>query len=262
MMLVDSHCHIDCIDLQELGMGDVSDLLRLAQDSYVTKFLCVCIDLKAFPKMLALVEKYSEQVRASVGVHPNEVIKDMQNLTPRLMEYAQHPLIVAIGETGLDYYRTPSEFIDQQQQGFREHIRLAKQVNKPLIVHSRQAKEDTIRILQEEGAADCGGVMHCFSEDITMAKQAIELGFYISFSGVVTFKNAETLRDVVRAIPLTSMLVETDSPYLAPMPFRGKTNQPAYVRYVAEKIAEIKGVGFEEVAKVTTENCQKLFSWP
>jgi len=222
----------------------------------VTHMLCVCIDMDNFPAVLGLAQRYP-QVFASVGVHPNE--KDTRDPeVQELVALAQAAKVVAIGETGLDYFHGEGD-LEWQRQRFRRHIRAARECGKPLIIHTRDAREDTISIMREEGAAEAGGVMHCFTEDWAMAEQAMELGFYISFSGIVTFRNAEPLREVARQVPLQRMLVETDAPYLTPVPYRGKSNQPAYVRYVAEHIAEIRGESLETIAAVTTANFFTLF---
>lgn len=256
MNIVDSHCHLDTLDLAPYG-GDLQRVLDAAKALGVHHFLCVCIDLDHFPTVLAVAEKY-QQVFATVGLHPNEVV-DSEPTIEQLVQLAKHPKVVGIGETGLDYYRT-EEASDWQQQRFRTHIQAAKLSGKPLIIHSRAAKADTIRLMKEENAADVGGVMHCFTEDWEMAKQAMDLGFYISFSGIVTFRNAEILKEVAQRIPLDKMLVETDAPYLAPIPYRGKPNEPAYVRHVVEYIATLRGISAETVAEQTTKNFFNLFT--
>ncbi|MEQ1766833.1 MAG: TatD family hydrolase, partial [Methylotenera sp.] len=209
------------------------------------------------PQVLALAET-NENFFSSVGVHPDyENIEEPSFET--LLKLADHPKVVAIGETGLDYFRLTGN-LEWQRTRFRTHIRAAIASGKPLIIHTRNAAEDTLRIMREENAHNIGGVMHCFTEDLEVALQAIELGFYISFSGIVTFKNAQSIKNVAKQIPLNRLLVETDSPYLAPMPYRGKTNQPAYVKHVAEEIAHLRGISFEEVSEATTANFFRLFS--
>ena len=251
-MLVDSHCHLNFPEL----VANM-DAVRLSmQQQQVTHALCVSVTLPDFPQVLAVAEAH-DNFYASVGVHPD--YEDAGAVTVEvLVDLAQHPKVVAIGETGLDYFRLMGD-LEWQRDRFRTHIRAAIAAEKPLIIHTRAAAEDTLRIMREEGAQRIGGVMHCFTESLDVAKQAIELGFYISFSGIVTFKNAQSLKDVAKAVPLERMLVETDSPYLAPVPYRGKTNQPAYVRYVAEEIATLRGISVEEVAAATTRNFFELF---
>lgn len=226
------------------------------QDSQVGHALCVSVTLDKFPEVLSLAEQF-DNFYASVGVHP-----DYENIeepsVDALVRLAQHPKVVAIGETGLDYFRLTGD-LEWQRKRFRTHIRAAILAGKPLIIHTRSAAGDTLRIMQEEGAHQVGGVMHCFTESLEMAEAAIEMGFYISFSGIVTFKNATQLKEVAQAIPLDKILVETDSPYLAPVPFRGKTNQPAYVKYVAQEIANLRGINLEAVTQATTQNFFTLF---
>jgi TatD DNase family protein len=251
-VLVDSHCHLNFPDLS----GKLGEVLALMQDNRVSHALCIGVNLRDFPQVLSLAEEHG-QIFASVGVHPDHEKED-EPTVEQLVGLAGHPKVVAIGETGLDYYRLEGD-PEWQRERFRKHIRAARHVGKPLVIHTRSAAEDTLRIMREEGAADVGGVMHCFTESLEVAAGALELGFHISFSGIVTFKNAEALRDVARRVPLERMLIETDSPYLAPVPYRGKTNQPGYVKYVAEKLAEVKGIPFEEVAEATTRNFFGLF---
>lgn len=218
--------------------------------------LCVSVTLDKFPEVLGLAEQY-DNFYASVGVHPDYENIDEPSVD-LLCRLAQHPKVVAIGETGLDYFRLSGD-LEWQRNRFRTHIRAAILVGKPLIIHTRNAANDTLRIMQEEGAHQAGGVMHCFTESLEMAEAAIEMGFYISFSGIVTFKNAAQLKEVAQKIPLDKILVETDSPYLAPVPFRGKTNQPAYVKYVAQEIADLRGISLEAVMQATTQNFFNLF---
>lgn len=256
MRLVDSHCHLDQLDLTPYA-GDLSKALAEAKTKGVEHFLCVCITLKDFPAVLEIAKSYPN-VSASVGLHPNEQDIDGEPTEEDLISLAQDKKIIAIGETGLDYYRSTGD-LGWQQERFRRHIRAAKKLNKPIIVHTRQAKTDTIQIMREEGASEIGGVMHCFTEDWAMAQEALDLNFYISFSGIVTFRNAVEIQDVAKRVPLDRMLIETDSPYLAPNPHRGKPNEPAYVRYVADYIAEMRDIDVVELGERTTENFSKLF---
>lgn len=251
-MLVDSHCHLNFPELA----GRMDDALALMRENGVTHALCVSVTLQEFPQVRALAERYP-QIYGSVGVHPDypdvPVVREEE-----LVALADHPKIVAIGETGLDYYRIKGD-LDWQRERFRIHIRAARRCGKPLIIHMREAAADILRIMEEEGAGEAGGVMHCFTGGWEEARAAIELGFHISFSGIVTFKNAEALREVARKVPLERMLVETDSPYLAPVPYRGKTNEPGLVKYVAEEIARQRNLPLEELALITSRNFFKLF---
>ena len=257
-MLVDSHCHLDRLDLSHFdGRMDAALAAAAAQD--IGHFLCVSINLEDYPYMLKIAEEH-EQVSASVGLHPNEQ-GGHDPAVDELVAHAGHPSVIAIGETGLDYFRSEGD-LEWQRERFRRHIAAAKQSGKPLIIHSRDAREDTLKILEEEQASDVGGVMHCFTGDWAMAQRAMEMNFYISFSGIVTFNSARELQDIATRIPADRYLVETDSPYLAPVPYRGKPNQPAYVRHVAEFIAALRGESYEQVATVTTENFRNLFGVP
>jgi len=227
--------------------------------------LCISVTLPDFPRVLALAER-DHRLHASVGVHPDYADTEEPDVAT-LVRLADHPKIVAIGETGLDYYREPRDdeaacrrLRERQQQRFRIHIRAARATGKPLVVHTRSASADTIRLLREEGADSIGGVLHCFTEDWETARAGIELGFHVSFSGIVTFRNAEALREVASRVPMDRLLIETDSPYLAPVPFRGKTNEPAFVRYVGERIAELRKLRVGQVAEITTDNYLKLFN--
>jgi TatD DNase family protein len=213
------------------------------------------VELPKFPKVLALAEAH-ENFFASVGVHPDHEAEVVE--TGRLVELAAHPKVVAVGETGLDYHRLSGD-LEWQRERFRTHIRAARKCRKPLVIHTRDAAEDTLRIMREEGAGEVGGVMHCFTETQEVADGALALGFYISFSGIVTFKNATQLKEVARRVPLERLLVETDSPYLAPVPHRGKTNRPGLVRHVAEEVARLRGIAFEDLAEATTRNFFRLF---
>lgn len=302
-MLVDSHCHLDMLDLEKYLLKAVLDpavkprddgvksiipengeakntvipenaesvypgsrnyynaidaVVENARKNDVTHMLCVSVTLNDFPNLLDIAKRY-DNVDASVGLHPNEET-DEEPTVEKLVGLAGDDKIVAIGETGLDYFRTEPEGQNNQKERFRTHIRAAHEAKKPLIIHTRQAPKDTITIMNEERAKDVCGVMHCFTESWDMAKKALDLGFYISFSGIVTFKNATDLQEVAKKVPLENMLVETDAPFLAPVPFRGKPNEPAYVRHVAEYIATLKGLSFDVVARQTSENYFRLFA--
>jgi TatD DNase family protein len=252
MSFIDSHCHINFHELAE----NITDVLAQMQQNDVLSALCVSVNLADFPQVLALACQYPN-IYASVGVHPDHEAVEEPTVA-RLVELAQHPKIVAIGETGLDYYRLTGD-LDWQRERFRNHIRASKECGKPLIIHTRSAAEDTLRIMHEEGAADIGGVMHCFTENWEVAQAALDMGFYISFSGIITFKNALQIKDVARRVPMSRMLIETDSPFLAPVPYRGKINQPAYVKHVAEEIALLRGISVAEVGLQTSENFARLF---
>ncbi len=251
-MLVDSHCHIDFPDLA----GRLPELLAAMQENGVSAATVIGVNLEGLSGLLALAEAH-DHLFATVGVHPE--YQDVEEPdVERLCNLARHPKIIAIGETGLDYYWQKDK-PEWQRQRFRTHIRAAKICGKPLVVHMRDAADDTLRLLAEEGADAIGGVMHCFTENWAVARQALDLGFHLSFSGIVTFKNALSIKEVAAKAPLERILVETDAPYLAPAPYRGKQNQPAYVRYVAEEIARLRGIPFDEVAKATTDNFFQLF---
>ena len=256
MQLIDSHCHLDRIDLAKEKI-EFADLITNATAADVQHLLCVAISMDQFPEMVKKAEQY-QQVSFSCGVHPLHVGEDKRYSLDDLKELVNKPRVVAVGETGLDYYYS-KDSIKQQQHSFEHHIQVANEVDKPLIVHTRDARKDTIDILKHNNAEKCSGVLHCFTENWEMAKAALDIGFYISISGIVTFKNAIELQEVVKKIPLDRLLVETDSPYLAPVPFRGKQNQPAYVKHVADFIAQLKGVSFAEVAETTTNNFKTLF---
>ncbi len=253
-MIIDSHCHLDRLKFDELG-HDLAQVLDQARAKQVEHFLCVSVTLDQFPSMLEKIAQFDD-VSASCGVHPLDQ-KDALD-SELLLSLAKSDRVVAIGETGLDYYYS-EETKQVQLESFVGHIDIANQLNKPLIIHTRDAKEDTLNLMRAHHADKCGGVLHCFTEDWDMAKRAIDLGFYISISGIVTFRNASALRDVVKQIPLDRLLIETDSPYLAPMPHRGKTNQPAYVQDVAYFISDLKGVSYAELATSTTNNFYSLF---
>ncbi len=255
MILVDSHCHLN---LSELA-SNLPEILANMEINHVGYALCVSVNLRDFPGVLELAERHPN-VYASVGVHPD--YEEEKEPTPEeLAGLASHPKVVAIGETGLDYFRLKGD-LDWQRERFRNHIRAARLCGKPLIVHTREASADTLRIMEEEGASAVGGVMHCFTENLAVAEQAIAMNFHISFSGIVTFKNATQLKEVAQKIPLDRVLVETDSPYLAPAPFRGKINQPAYVKHVAEEVARLRQIDVAELADATTRNFMRLFKIP
>ena len=251
-MLVDSHCHLNFPEL----LANLPAIKQSMQANEVGHALCISVTLPDFPQVIALAET-NANFFASVGVHP-----DYENIeeptVAGLLALADHEKVVAIGETGLDYFRLTGD-LEWQRTRFRTHIQAAIQCGKPLVIHTRNAAADTLRIMREENAQKIGGVMHCFTESLEVALEAIELGFYISFSGIVTFKNALAIKEVARQVPLSRMLIETDSPYLAPIPYRGKTNQPSYVKHVAEEIAKLRGISFEEVATTTTENFFQFF---
>ncbi len=255
-MFVDSHCHLDFPEFQA-RLPEVLENMALSKVSHA---LCVSVDIPDFPKVRQLAELHSN-LYASVGVHP-----DYEDTPEPSIEFlvseARHPKIIAIGETGLDYYRMGERSYDSmewQRERFRTHIRAAIASGKPLIIHTRSASEDTLKILKEEGADQIGGVMHCFTESTAVAKAAMEMGFYISFSGIVTFKSAKDLQETCRQVPVERMLIETDSPYLAPIPYRGKTNEPAWVSKVGEFIANLKGLPVEELAERTSSNFFQCF---
>jgi TatD DNase family protein len=253
--LVDSHCHLDFPDFE----GRMDAVRAEMQAHAVTHALCISVGLAGFPKVLALAERYGN-FYASVGVHPDHADQSPVD-EDELVRLAAHPRVVAIGETGLDYYRTRGD-TEWQRERFRAHIRAARRARKPLVIHTRAAADDTLRLMREEKAGEAGGVLHCFTETQETADAALELGFHVSFSGIVTFKNAGPLREVARRVPLDRLLVETDSPYLAPVPFRGKTNRPALVRYVAEEVARLRDLATDELAAATTRNFFALFRPP
>ncbi|MDR3323438.1 MAG: TatD family hydrolase [Zoogloeaceae bacterium] len=251
-MLIDSHCHLDFPELGE----DLPAILAAMRQNEVRGALCIGVNLENFPRVLALAEQH-DHLFASVGLHP-EYENAQEPDEACLATWAAHPRVIAIGETGLDYH-WHKDRPEWQRQRFRTHIRAAVALKKPLVIHSRAAVGDTLSILAEEGADRAGGILHCFSEDMDVARQALDLGFYLSFSGIVTFKNATAIKEVARQVPLNRILVETDAPYLAPTPFRGKLNQPAYVCYVAEEIARLRDLDFAAIAAATTENFFSLF---
>lgn len=255
-ILVDSHCHLDMLDLEALGM-DLSGVIKAAAEQDVKHILSICVDMENAPVVKGIAEQF-EQVYASIGKHPCET-EGHEPTVDDLLLAADHPKVIAIGETGLDYYRSePDEDMTWQHQRFVHHIQAAKQLELPLIIHTRSAREDTVRLLDEQSAGP--GVFHCFTESWEMAKAGLDMGLYISFSGILTFKNAEELREVARKVPLERILVETDAPYLTPVPYRGKLNRPGYTHYVAQCLAELKGVSYQKICQATTDNFSELFS--
>jgi TatD DNase family protein len=250
--LTDSHCHLNFEHL----LKNLPQVLQNARENGVGHMLCVGVTIEKLPEVLALAHAHPN-IFASVGVHPDEQ-KGHDPSVDELVQLAQDPCVVAIGETGLDYYRIKGDMTWQQER-FRRHVRAARLTQKPLIIHTREAAADTIRVLQEEGADSAGGVMHCFTESWETARAALDLGFYISISGIVTFRNADSLRAVAARIPADRLLIETDAPYLAPVPHRGKINEPAFVRHVAEELAKIRGISVDELARSTTDNFFSLF---
>ncbi len=255
MMFVDSHCHLDFPDLA----ARLPEIRQAMEANGVHRALCISVNLPDFPRVLATAETHPDWY-ASVGVHPD--YEDTPEPTvDDLVSRAAHPKVIAIGETGLDYFRLTGD-LEWQRNRFRTHIQAACATQKPLIIHTRQASEDTLRLIREENAAQVGGIMHCFTEDWSVAEAALAENFYISLSGIVSFKNAKIVHEVARRVPLDRLLIETDSPYLAPHPHRGKTNEPAWVRHVAEAVADLRGISLAEVARATTDNFNRLFGLP
>tara|TARA_R110002111_G_scaffold171448_8_gene237008 strand:- start:44 stop:826 length:783 start_codon:yes stop_codon:yes gene_type:complete len=252
-MFIDSHCHLNLLAQQE---GGVALAIDNAKENSVDHILCISIDKSSCHDILEMVAT-NDYLSASIGIHPN--IDQSENFSlPELLDLAQDEKVIAIGETGLDYFRSDGD-LTWQRDRFRTHIAAAKQLKKPLIIHTREAREDTMDILEQEDAESAGGIIHCFTENWETAKRALDIGFYISLSGIVTFKNAKDLQDVAKKLPLDRILIETDAPYLAPVPHRGKTNQPAYVKHVAEFIAELRGESVAEIARATSDNFHRLF---
>jgi len=251
-VFVDSHCHLDFPELA----AELPQLLAAMREHEVTHALCIGVDLPAWSNVLAIAQSHAN-LYATAGVHPDYVDTPEPSVA-ELVAMAQADKVVAIGETGLDYFRLEGD-LEWQRERFRTHIRAARETNKPLVIHTRAAAVDTLAIMRDEGAGEVGGVMHCFTETWEVARAALNLGFHISFSGIVTFKNAVELKDVARRVPLDRMLIETDSPYLAPVPFRGKRNQPAWVRYVGEAIAQLRGAPVDAIARATSDNFFRLF---
>lgn len=255
-MIIDSHCHLNILPEE---LGGIDEVIANAKNLGVEKMLCIAIGPDKWSEVLALAEQHDE-VYAAIGIHPCEPC-EVVTTDEALLAAAAHPKVLAIGEVGLDYFHFDAETEDMhwQQARFRQMIRLAKQVSKPIVIHTRNSTPDCLRILEEEGAEAVGGIMHCFVEDLATAQRAMQLGFYISFSGIVTFKNAQALKEVAKALPLDRILVETDSPYLAPVPYRGKPNQPGYTRYVVEELAKLRELSVAEVSQATTANFKRLF---
>ena len=255
-MFIDSHCHLDRIDLKPYN-DDFATFVAQARSQQIQHMLCIAIDLESYPDLLALVEPY-EDISLSVGVHPN-VTDGREPTVDELMELASHSKIIAIGETGLDYFHSRGD-LEWQHQRFKNHITVGKNLNKPLIIHTREAGQDSLDVLRETGADQVGGIIHCFTEDWAYAEKALDLNFYISFSGIVTFKNALAIKEVARKVPAERFLIETDSPYLAPVPYRGKPNYPTYVKHVAEHIAELRNTSIEAIAEQSSANFKRLFA--
>jgi len=252
-MFIDSHCHLNLLAEEEGGLDAV---IAQAQDNNVSHIMCISIDKESCQDVLHIAEQYPD-VTASVGIHPN--VNQSENFTiDELVALAQHDKVIAIGETGLDYFRSEGD-LEWQRDRFKVHIEAAKILKKPLIIHTREARDDTMDILEQYDAEQAGGIIHCFTENWTTAQRALDIGFYISLSGIVTFKNAVELQEVAKKLPLDRILIETDAPYLAPVPFRGKTNKPAFVKHVAEFLAELRGDTVENIAEATTANFKRLF---
>ncbi|WFE68768.1 TatD family hydrolase [Thiomicrospira sp. R3] len=259
-MIIDSHCHLNILPVERLG--DTEQVIKTAADLGVERMMCVAIGPDKWQEVIELADRHP-QVYASIGIHPCSD-KTVSATDEEILQVARHPKVLAIGEVGLDYFHQSPDQVDLsfQKARFRQHIAIAKQLDKPLVIHTRASTPDVLQILRDEGADQVGGIMHCFVEDLATAERAIELGFYISFSGILTFKNAKELKAVAQALPLDRILVETDAPYLAPAPYRSKINQPGYTRYVVEELARLRDLPFEQVAQVTTENFCRLFKLP
>ncbi|MGD9108661.1 MAG: TatD family hydrolase [Gammaproteobacteria bacterium] len=254
-MLIDSHCHLDRLDLTKYG-GQLDGVIDAARAAGVEHILNVCVNLQDFPRVLEIAEAYDD-VSCTVGLQPSEH-QDHEPSVDDLVELSQHPKVIAIGEAGLEYFHCSGDLAWQRER-FRWHIQAARQVKKPLVIHSRDSSEDMYRILCEERAAEVGGVLHCFTDSYEAAHKFVDLGFYIGITGIVTFKQAVQVQETAQKIPLERLLIETDAPYLTPVPYRGKPNEPAYVRYVAEAIAKLRGISYAEVAEQTTANFWNLF---
>lgn len=252
-MFIDSHCHLNMLAEEP---GGVAAMVEQAADNNVEHILCIAIDKATCHEVIDIAEQFPN-VTASIGIHPNVDQAEVMSVE-QLVALAKHPKVIAIGETGLDYFRSEGD-LEWQRDRFRTHIAAAKQLHKPLIIHTREAREDTMTILEQENAEQAGGIIHCFTENWETAKRALDIGFYISLSGIVTFKNAVELQEVAKKLPLDRILIETDAPYLAPVPHRGKTNKPAFVKHVAEFLADLRGDSVENIAGQTTENFYRLF---
>lgn len=252
-MYIDSHCHLNMLAYEP---GGINAMVAEATENQIEHILCIAIDKKSCEEVKSIADSF-QQVTASVGIHPN-VEQDEQFTVEELVAQATHPKVIAIGETGLDYFRSEGN-LEWQRDRFRVHIEAAKQTHKPLIIHTREARQDTMDILENENAEKAGGIIHCFTENWETAQRALDIGFYISLSGIVTFKSAKELQEVAKKLPLDRILIETDSPYLAPVPHRGKTNKPVFVKHVAEFLAELRGDTVENIAATTTANFQRLF---
>jgi len=259
-MWIDSHCHLNYLMKDATDWSGLDAIIAQAVEADVAHMLCVAVCPDEFSQMLAIAQRHPTRVKLTAGVHPNEVcrIVDQPDWSQLLIQ-AQRPEVIAIGETGLDYYRNNADSYEHQAYCFRQQIALAKQVKKPLVIHTRSAAEDTLRILHEESAGDCGGVVHCFSEDWDVAKKVLDLGLNISFTGIVTFSNANTVREVVQKVPADRFMLETDSPYLAPVPYRGKPNQPAWLVKVAYAVAELRSVAVSQLSEQMWENTLRIF---
>ena len=255
-MLVDSHCHLNRLDLSKHN-ASVDAALKTARNQGVEHFLAVSVRLDETPHLIELTRQ-NDDIACSAGLHPNDGEEGSFDVD-RLRQLCQQPEVIAVGETGLDYYRTSEPYRPNQRDNFRQQIRLARECGKPLIIHTRSAVDDTLQILREEKAHEVGGIFHCFTESWEMAKAGLDMNFYVSMSGIVTFKNAKAIQQVAQKIPDDRLLIETDSPYLAPVPNRGKPNEPAYVRHTAEFLADLRGVDFETLAQQTTQNYYRLF---
>lgn len=253
--MIDSHCHLHHIDLPQ-QTDPIDYCIQQAVESGIKKLLCVSITLDEHSTLCDIADKYPS-VHISTGQHPNNTQTWSPSLKQTLLEQAAHPKVIAIGETGLDYFRTTST--KQQKLAFRDHIECAITNQKPLIIHTRDAFDDTVAILKDMNAEKVGGIFHCFTGSPKQAEQALELGFYISFSGIITFKNAHEIRESAKIVPLDKLLIETDSPYLAPVPYRGKVNQPAWVTHVCDKLAEIHTISSKEMSSITDQNFEQLF---